>query len=415
MIHSKTGFFERAISFEEASTEFSKCLLLRPLSVREAPYPELYSAFECASQHRQGGQVFVSILFMNNYEMFFFADAAQSGSNLGRSLVDAFAAFWEGGEGPKHTIIDRKIAAAGMVPTADGSKEKKIVDAFMAANDEQAYLLMCGLLEALRQFSTGQYSRGKLEDTNAGLNLRRAIESAGYSLNENFELSDHEKGPVAQPTPQTKLNHSWASVPVAHEKQPAPATQPLPQPKLDEAWLFDEFVPPADDKQQAPAAQISPEEKAIIQKAEVKKTPPKEIFLVHGHDELNMHKVSDWVHVLTGVKPIILSNQLNKGMTLIEKFESYSADSACAIVLMTPDDEARAKREPESALVSRARENVVFELGYFYGKLKRENVIVLNFGVKLPGDVHGLVYIGEAEWKVDLGAELAGLGYRAHL
>lgn len=27
-----------------------------------------------------------------------------------------------------------------------------------------------------------------------------------------------------------------------------------------------------------------------------------------------------------------------------------------------------------------ARQSVVFELGYFYGKLKRENVIVLNFG-----------------------------------
>lgn len=346
--------------------------------------------------------------------MFPTPDATQSGSNLGRSLVDAFAAFWEGGEGPKHTIIDRKIASAGMVPPL-GSKEQKIVDAFMNANDDQAYLLMCGLLEALRQFSTGQYSRGKLEDTNDGLNLRRAIESAGYSLNENFELSDREKDSCAQPTPQTTLNYSWASVPVAHEKQQAPATQPFPKSKLDEAWLFDEFVPPAEDKQQTPAAQISPEDKATIQKAEVKKIPPQEIFLVHGHDELNMHKVSDWVHSLTGVKPIILSNQLNKGMTLIEKFESYSADSACAIVLMTPDDEARAKREPKSAFASRARENVVFELGYFYGKLKRKNVILLNFGVPLPGDINGLVYIGEADWKVDLGAELAGLGYPAHL
>lgn len=153
----------------------------------------------------------------------------------------------------------------------------------------------------------------------------------------------------------------------------------------------------------------------MIQKAEVDKNPPKEIFLVHGHDELNMHKVSEWVHGLTGVKPIILSRQLNKGMTLIEKFEAYSADSACAIVLMTPDDEARAKNKPTSDLVGQARQNVVFELGFFYGKLKRKNVIVLNFGVALPGDVNGLVYIGMDDWKVELGAELAGLGYPAHL
>lgn len=347
----------------------------------------------------------------DNCGMFPKSGAAQSGSNLGRSLVDAFAAFWEGGEGPKHTIIDRKIAAAGMVPTSDGSKEKKIVDAFMAANDEQAYLLMSGLLEALRQFSTGQYSRGKLEDTDAGFNLRRAIESAGYSLNENFELADDRKEPVVVPAPKPTWNQSWPSTPVAHDKQPVSA----PQPKLEESWSFDDFVLPADDEQQAPAAQISPEDKAMIQKAEVDKNPPKEIFLVHGHDELNMHKVSEWVHGLTGVKPIILSRQLNKGMSLIEKFEAYSADSACAIVLMTPDDEARAKNKPTSDLVGQARQNVVFELGYFYGKLKRKNVIVLNFGVALPGDINGLVYIGKEDWKVELGAELAGLGYPAHL
>ncbi|GEB64652.1 hypothetical protein SAT01_21000 [Sinomonas atrocyanea] len=321
---------------------------------------------------------------MNNYEMFPASEAAQSGRNLGPSLVDAFAEFWTGGEGPRHTVIDRKIAAAGLTPTPDVSKERKIVDAFMAADDGQAYILMRGLLEALREFSNGRYSQGRLENTGAGVRLRKAIESAGYLLNEDFELVDDGKETVAMPSLRTRPNPAW---------QPGQLAQAHP----------------------TLGVQVTAQEKAEILKAGTTKIPPKEIFLVHGHDEMAVLSVSDWVHELTGVKPIILMKQLNKGHTLIEKFESYSKDAACAIVLMTPDDEARAKRTPTSDLAERARQNVVFELGYFYGKLKRENVIVLNFGVELPGDINGLVYIDKDNWKIDLGRELAGLGYRAHL
>lgn len=318
-----------------------------------------------------------------SHEMFSAFEAAPAGTNLGPSLVDAFAEFWTGGEGPSHTVIDRKISAAGIIPTPDASKERKIVDALMGANDEQAYALMRGLLEALRQSSTGWFSQGPLGNTDAGVRLRKAIESAGYFLNEDFELIDDRKEPVSVPASQAARNQARPTESVAHQRP-------------------------------APEAQVTSAEKTEILRAGTDKTPPQEIFLVHGHDETAMFAVSHWVHELTGVKPIILSHQLNRGQTLIEKFESYSKEAACAIVLMTPDDEARAKRTPTS-VEERARQNVVFELGYFYGKLKRENVIVLNFGVELPGDINGLVYIGKDDWKLDLGKELAGLGYPAHL
>ncbi|MET3370645.1 UNVERIFIED_CONTAM: putative nucleotide-binding protein [Jeotgalibacillus campisalis] len=319
---------------------------------------------------------------MNNYEMFPALDAAQSGTNLGPSLADAFAEFWAGGEGPSHTAIDRKIGAARIIPTPDVSKEKKIVDAFMSANDDQAYLLMQGLLEALRVFSYGRYSQGHLGNTDAGVRLRKVIETAGYSLNEDFELINDPKEAVAVNSSKKEENETLP-------------TEPLQTPP-------------------AAAAQVTPQEKTEILKAETGKTPPSEIFLVHGHDDMAVLQVSDWVHDLTGVKPIILSKQINKGQTLIEKFETYSKEAACAIVLMTPDDDARSKRDPTS-VEERARQNVVFELGYFYGKLKRENVIVMNFGVELPGDIKGMVYIGKDGWKLDLGRELAALGYSAHL
>ncbi len=135
--------------------------------------------------------------------------------------------------------------------------------------------------------------------------------------------------------------------------------------------------------------------------------------MVHGHDDGLRREVSEWVQESLGVTPIVLSKQLNGGKTLIEKFESYSADAACAIVIMTPDDQARAKNNPEE-IENRARQNVVFELGYFYGKLRRENVIVLNFGVELPGDIKGMVDVRGQDWKIELLKELAGLGYKSN-
>ncbi|MCQ1999926.1 TIR domain-containing protein [Arthrobacter zhaoxinii] len=321
---------------------------------------------------------------MNNDEMFSASNAEQLRTNLGPSLVDAFAQFWAGGDGPKHTVIDRKIAAAGLMPTPDVSKERKIVDAFLAANDSQAYELMRGLLEALREFSNGPYSRGNLEDMDAGKRLRKTIQSAGYLLNDEFELADEPKESVAIASRQGERSRISPAVSAVHAHMAA-------------------------------KTEITSQEKAEILRVETDKTPPAEVFLVHGHDDMAVLEVSDWVHDLIGVKPTILRKQLNKGQTLIEKFESYSKNAACAIVLMTPDDEARAKREHTSEIEARARQNVVFELGYFYGKLRRENVIVVNFGVELPGDISGLVYIGKEDWKLDLGRELAGLGFSVHL
>ncbi len=73
--------------------------------------------------------------------------------------------------------------------------------------------------------------------------------------------------------------------------------------------------------------------------------------------------------------PIILHEQTNKGKTIIEKFEEYS-DLPFAVILMTPDDVGAIEEEKEK-LSKRARQIVVFELGYFIGKLGRKNVAAL--------------------------------------
>ena len=56
------------------------------------------------------------------------------------------------------------------------------------------------------------------------------------------------------------------------------------------------------------------------------------------------------------------------------QFEKHANAASYAIVLLTGDDEGGVKGHPQSP---RARQNVVFELGFFFGALKGENVAVL--------------------------------------
>ena len=64
----------------------------------------------------------------------------------------------------------------------------------------------------------------------------------------------------------------------------------------------------------------------------------------------------------------------------------------------------------------RARQNVVFETGYFMGKLGRENVVVLaDNGIELPSDLSGVVYTSTKNWQFDLLKELKEMGYAIDL
>jgi predicted nucleotide-binding protein len=99
------------------------------------------------------------------------------------------------------------------------------------------------------------------------------------------------------------------------------------------------------------------------------------IFVVHGHDDGMKVAVARVLERL-GLKPVVLHEQPDKGRTIVEKFTDYSA-VGFAVVLLSPDDMAYASNKSPSAARPRARQNVTFELGYFVGKLGRENVLAL--------------------------------------
>jgi predicted nucleotide-binding protein len=138
----------------------------------------------------------------------------------------------------------------------------------------------------------------------------------------------------------------------------------------------------------------------------------KAVFLVHGAD----HGVKDTIaRYLTKLKldPIVLHEQPNLGDTIIEKLERESP-VAFSVVLLTCDDKACPISDDTSSLKPRARQNVVFELGFFIGKLGRQKVCALHAeGVELPSDFHGVVYIpldAAGAWRLLLARELKASG-----
>jgi predicted nucleotide-binding protein len=137
---------------------------------------------------------------------------------------------------------------------------------------------------------------------------------------------------------------------------------------------------------------------------------PSRVFIVHGRDNGAKHELARFLERL-GLVPVILHEQPNSGRTLISKFREESTDIAFAIVLMTPDDVGGLAR---NKLKPRARQNVIFELGFFIGKLGPNRVCALVSGeIEKPSDFEAVVYVeygANTGWKTELARELHAAG-----
>jgi predicted nucleotide-binding protein len=120
------------------------------------------------------------------------------------------------------------------------------------------------------------------------------------------------------------------------------------------------------------------------------------VFVVHGHDETLKNEIEIFLGE-NGLEAVVLHRKPDQGRTIIEKLEQYS-DVSYVFVLLTPDDIGYPKDEEEKddskrVKEHRARQNVIFELGYFVGLLGRNKVCCLyKTGVTLPTDFKGVLY-----------------------
>lgn len=140
----------------------------------------------------------------------------------------------------------------------------------------------------------------------------------------------------------------------------------------------------------------------------------KKVFIVHGHDEAAKLAVSRFLERIELI-PVVLHEQANASMTIIEKFEA-NCDVQFAVILLTPDDICTQKDGGEAY---RARQNVIFELGFFVGRIGRKKVCALKKNdVEINSDIHGVTYVpmdDAGAWKMDLARELnhAGIDFDA--
>jgi predicted nucleotide-binding protein len=135
------------------------------------------------------------------------------------------------------------------------------------------------------------------------------------------------------------------------------------------------------------------------------------VFVVHGRNDEVKNDVARWLARI-GLDEIILHEQPNGGRTLISKFQEVAAEVAFAVVLMTPDDVGGLAGGDQTY---RARQNVIFELGFFIGKLGPARVAALLVGsIETPSDYDGVAYISydkRGAWKLELAREFKALGF----
>ena len=119
-------------------------------------------------------------------------------------------------------------------------------------------------------------------------------------------------------------------------------------------------------------------------------------FIVHGHDDSTKLALKNYLqNTLKLPEPVILHKKASRGRTIIEKFEDYADKANLVFVLLTPDDKLANADTPDNEKY-RARQNVIFEMGYFFGTMGRHSgaIILLHKGkLDIPSDISGIVYI----------------------
>jgi predicted nucleotide-binding protein len=137
------------------------------------------------------------------------------------------------------------------------------------------------------------------------------------------------------------------------------------------------------------------------------------VFIIHGHAEEKWRELRTLLEERFKLKDrvVVLREEASQSKTVIEKFEEFANHCGYAIALVTPDDWVT---KPE-AQYSQARPNVLFEVGWFYGRFGPRRLLILKRkGTPLPSDLGGVVAIefNEAvkECAVDIQDELCAAG-----
>ena len=154
-------------------------------------------------------------------------------------------------------------------------------------------------------------------------------------------------------------------------------------------------------------------EQETINPTSIPSPPPagNNVFIIHGHDEINSLRLQVLLRDHFKLNPVVMKKEAGMSRALLTKFEDVASFCSIAFALMTPDDQiTNGKR-----LFFQARPNVIFEAGWFVGRLGIPRVcLLLKEGTEVHSDIDGIsrvVFRESVEEKViDIQRELAAVG-----
>lgn len=141
------------------------------------------------------------------------------------------------------------------------------------------------------------------------------------------------------------------------------------------------------------------------------------IFLSFGHDKAAVLAVRQFCHNID-LHSVILSEAMPSGMTYFEALDTMFDDVEAAVCILTGDDVAKANN-PDEGYSLRPRQNVIWEMGFFAGRLGRSKVIMLvEDGIEIPSNLSGLnpiLYEENGAWKIRVATALRRAGLQFDL
>lgn len=142
----------------------------------------------------------------------------------------------------------------------------------------------------------------------------------------------------------------------------------------------------------------------------------KRVFIVHGRNHVVRDKIDLYLTKELGLHTLVMQAGPHAGRTLPEKFEEIAADCGFAVFLLTADDHLQDLKN--NVTLKRARQNVILEVGYFWGALGRRKrvafLVEVDPEMELPTDILGIGWIALtpdlAQTKLQLQGELRDAG-----
>ncbi|MBO8140233.1 MAG: nucleotide-binding protein [Thermosipho sp. (in: Bacteria)] len=114
------------------------------------------------------------------------------------------------------------------------------------------------------------------------------------------------------------------------------------------------------------------------------------VLIIHGRSN-DWQNLKNYLENILNLRKVIIMEEefVGVGKTLPEKFEYLASKVDCVIAVTTPDDIGALKSKQDFKL--RARQNVWLEVGWFWGRLGRERVMILcKENVEIPSDIQGI-------------------------